>query len=139
MTTAKFDPKVLIVDDDDFVRASVGKKLMQIGAHVVEAADGMEAFKILRQESFDFAIVDIEMPILSGLELLGCIRSYEPIKHMPVIVLTGSEDLMPIRRALECGATSVLVKPLDWRTFRAHIEHIAHLAVIGRQALRAAI
>ena len=124
--------RVLIVDDDAFLRTAVAKKIQQLGATTLEAEDGMKAFALLRREQIDIAIIDLEMPVMNGLELLGCIRGAPRLKHLPVLVLTAAEDRVSLERALECGATSLMIKPLNWAAFSSHIEHILYLSMAGR-------
>jgi CheY-like chemotaxis protein len=128
-----YQPRVLIVDDDPFARVVVAKRIEQLGADVVRAADGVEALDALKSGTFDLAVVDLEMPRLDGYELLGCIRGLPMLKHLPVIVLTGRDDRASLERALTCGATSFLIKPLNWLAFSAHIEHLMHLSKAARQ------
>ena len=128
--------RVLVVDDDAFSRMAVIKKVQQLRATALEAEDGLQAFNILRNEPVDLAIIDLEMPVMNGLELLGCIRGAPRLKHLPVLVLTAAEDRKSLEQALQCGATSLMIKPLNWIAFSAHIEHILHLSLAGR-ALRA--
>jgi CheY-like chemotaxis protein len=125
--------RVLIVDDDAFSRATVAKKVQQLRATTIEAEDGMQAFALLRQEPVDLAIIDLEMPIMNGHELLSCIRGAPRTKHLPVIVLTAADDRASLERALQCGATSLMIKPLNWAAFSSHIEHILFLSLAGRE------
>ena len=124
--------RVLIVDDDPFSRIAVAKKVQQLRATTFEAEDGLQAFAMLRREQIDLAIIDLEMPVMNGLELLGCIRGAPRMKHLPVLVLTAAEDRASLERALQCGATSLMIKPLNWAAFSAHIEHILFLSMAGR-------
>jgi CheY-like chemotaxis protein len=124
--------RVLIVDDDAFSRTAVAKKVQQLRATTLEADDGMKAFALLRREQIDLAIIDLEMPVMNGLELLGCIRGAPRLKHLPVLVLTAAEDRVSLERALQCGATSLMIKPLNWAAFSSHIEHILYLSMAGR-------
>lgn len=124
--------RVLIVDDDAFSRTAVAKKVQQLRATTVEAVDGLQAFALLRREQIDLAIIDLEMPVMNGLELLGCIRGAPRMKHLPVLVLTAAEDRASLERALQCGATSLMIKPLNWAAFSSHIEHILFLSMAGR-------
>jgi CheY-like chemotaxis protein len=124
--------RVLVVDDDPFSRTAVAKKVQQLRAHAIEAEDGMQAFALLRREPVDLAIIDLEMPIMNGHELLSCIRGAPRTKHLPVLVLTAADDRASLERALQCGATSLMIKPLNWAAFSSHIEHILHLSLAGR-------
>jgi CheY-like chemotaxis protein len=125
--------RVLIVDDDAFSRTAVVKKVQQLRATTLEAEDGLQAFALLRQEPVDLAIIDLEMPVMNGHELLSCIRGAPKTKHLPVIVLTAADDRASLERALQCGATSLMIKPLNWAAFSSHIEHILFLSMAGRQ------
>lgn len=132
MTIKLPDARVLIVDDDAFSRATVAKKVQQLRATSIEAEDGMQAYALLRRERVDLAIIDLEMPVMNGLELLGCIRGAPRLKHLPVLVLTAAEDRLSLERALQSGATSLMIKPLNWAAFSAHIEHILYLSMAAR-------
>lgn len=120
--------KVLLVDDDPLSRRMVSGRIRQLGAEVVEAADGVEAFDLMKSHGIDVVILDLEMPRMNGYDLLGCIRCIDQFKHLPVVVLTGKEDRASLERALICGATSFLVKPLNWLAFGAHIAHLLSAA-----------
>jgi CheY-like chemotaxis protein len=126
--------RVLIVDDDAFSRTTVAKKVQQLRAETLEAEDGLQAFALLRREPVDFAIIDLEMPVMNGHELLSCIRGAPKTKHLPVLVLTAADDRASLERALQCGATSLMIKPLNWAAFSSHIEHILYLSMAGRSA-----
>ena len=122
----------MVVEDDAFERMAIVSKINQICDDVTEAADGIEALRLLRSESFDLVIADLEMPNLNGYELLSCIRVMPRLQHLPVIILTGHEDRASLERALISGATSFLVKPLNWEAFHKHIEHILHISQAAR-------
>jgi diguanylate cyclase (GGDEF)-like protein len=120
-------PSVLVVDDDAFSRAVVSRRVARI-SDVVEAEDGLEALSRLRSTVFDLAIVDLEMPNFNGLDLIRCVRGHPTLKNIPIIVLTGNESRSALEDALMAGATSFLLKPLNWATFGEHISHVLELA-----------
>ena len=120
-------PSVLVVDDDAFSRAVVSKKFAKL-SDVVEAEDGCDALAHLQTAHFDLAIVDLEMPNCDGFDLIKSIRAHQTLKHIPIIVLTGNESRGAIEGALSAGATSFLLKPLDWSAFGEHIRHVLQLA-----------
>jgi diguanylate cyclase (GGDEF)-like protein len=129
-------PKVLVVDDDAFSRTVVAKKLAKL-AEVVEAEDGQSAMSHLSTSGVvDLAIVDLEMPNINGVELIRQIRAQTALKHIPIIVLTANETRGGLENALMAGATSFLLKPLNWDAFGEHIRHILELAYrAGHMAL----
>jgi hypothetical protein len=102
---AKADaPRVLVVDDDEFLRGVVTRQVSQLGYRVLDAihAEGALA-RVAAGESFDLLLTDVDMPGLSGIELAGMLRASRP--DLPVIFMTGYE-------APEVGAAeSVLLKP----------------------------
>jgi CheY-like chemotaxis protein len=118
-------PIVLIADDDAFSRTMAASRLAVLEVDIVEAENGDAAMKILQDTK---AIVDLEMPIVDGFALLGCIRGHPRLKHIPVVVLTGREDTAAMNQALTSGATSFLQKPLNWSAFGEHIKHLIQLS-----------
>jgi diguanylate cyclase (GGDEF)-like protein len=133
-------PKVLVVDDDAFSRTVVAKKIAKL-ADVVEAEDGQSAMSHLSTSGVvDLAIVDLEMPNIDGVELIRQIRSHAALKHIPIIVLTANETRGGLENALMAGATSFLLKPLNWDAFGEHIRHVLELAYrAGHMALHDAL
>lgn len=126
-------PLVLVVDDEPVARMVAADRLLVSGAEVVEASNGAEAMALLLARRFDLAIVDLDMPGLSGYDLIGCVRGHPRTRFLPVVVLTGNESIQALQRALSAGATSYLLKPLNWSAFGDHIQHILGLGQMGRQ------
>ena len=101
--------------------------------HVVEAENGTEAWRRLLNQSFDLAIVDLSMPQLDGFQLIECMRAHPRTKYMPIVVVTSMSDADAIERALSAGASSFLMKPLNWRAFEHHVSHLLRLADADRR------
>lgn len=116
--------KMLIVEDDDFVRASMADALVTLGCEVALAADGSAALDALAQGRPDLLLTDYLMPGMTGAELAG--RARERFPGLPVVVATGYADMDAIRRAV--GDVTILRKPFQ----------IAELDAALRKALRAA-
>ena len=121
-------PTVLVADDDAFSRAMATSKLDALDVNLVEAENGEKAMMLLQEHKIDLAIIDLEMPVIDGFMLLGCIRGHPRLKHIPVVVLTGREDREAMTQALSKGATSFLQKPLNWTAFGEHIRHLVQLS-----------
>lgn len=120
-------PRVLVVDDDSITRTMVSKKLKSL-AHVVEAENGRHALLELERAAVDLAIVDLAMPVLNGIELISLMREHPRLKHIPIIVLTANQTRDGLEDALRAGATSFLLKPLNWSIFGSHIRRVLELA-----------
>lgn len=105
--------RLLIVDDDEFMRLITLETLRQAGYQAESAVDGEEAWSILDQRPSDFSLIllDKQMPRLDGIGLLKRIKTDERIKDIPVVMLTGSTDQKDIAEGLSAGAHYYLTKP----------------------------
>ena len=101
---------ILIVDDDAVTRTIVAKALTDAGHETVEAVDGEDGERALRERSFPIALVDIEMPKLDGLELLRRMRQVSPVTR--TVIMSGYVDLHRATKAKRLGAISFVPKPL---------------------------
>ena len=106
--------KVLIVDDSATIRQQASFILNKEGYEVLEAQNGEEGLKT-REANTDLAsvILDIIMPIMNGLEMLGKMREVDAFNHIPVFVLTTEGDPKKIAEAKTKGANGWMVKPFE--------------------------
>lgn len=107
--------RLLFADDDPILREFAKVHLTTEKAEVLTAGDGEEAWETVRTQPLDLMLVDLEMPKLDGFELVRRIRAEPRFNNLPVIVVTGREDVSAIDRAFNCGATSFVTKPINWR------------------------
>jgi len=131
------DLRILFVDDDPILREFAVVHLSTEKARIKVAGDGLEALQELNRETFDLVLLDLEMPNMDGFELLEKLRSTDQFRSLPVIVVTGREDVAAIDRAFLAGATSFVVKPLNWRLISYQIRYV-HRASQTEQSLREA-
>ncbi|WP_226530608.1 response regulator transcription factor [Metabacillus niabensis] len=101
---------ILIVDDDSNILNLVNIHLSEQGYKVFQAKDGIEALKLLQQESFHLAVVDVMMPFLDGYELTKEIRKNYDI---PVILLTAKDQIEDKEQGFQAGTDDYLVKPFE--------------------------
>ncbi|MFN3353720.1 MAG: PleD family two-component system response regulator [Brevundimonas sp.] len=127
--------RLLFVDDDPILREFAQVHLASTCARVDVAADGIEALEALGRATYDLVLVDLEMPRMSGLDLLAHLRADVATARLPVIVETGREDVAAIDRAFEIGATAFVTKPLNWRLLTYQIR-FALRAARSEAALR---
>ena len=116
--------RLLVVDDDPLLREFAVANLATPTVEVDVAADGADAWHMLRTGGYDLALIDLEMPIMDGFELIGLIRSDPVLKHLPVVVATGREDMLAVDKAYAEGATSFVVKPLNWRILSHQLSYV---------------
>ncbi len=107
--------RILVADDDPLLREFASVYLATPSTTIETACDGAEAQIRLRQDSYDLLLLDIEMPELDGFSLLHQIRCDDSLKHLPVIMLTGHDDIASIDRAYRLGANLFATKPVNWR------------------------
>jgi len=100
---------IMIVDDEPGVRALLHDTLRIAGFETLEASDGMSALTALRKNKPDLIIIDINMPLMDGFELVERLRSAKDM--VPVLMLTARADKADIARGLKLGADDYVVKP----------------------------
>jgi two-component system chemotaxis response regulator CheY len=111
--------KALIVDDSRFIRQHMRQLLERIGVTCEEAANGREALEVLKNSAvFDFMLVDVNMPEMSGLECVKALRDAGLQAPMKVMMVTTEADSAFICRALEYGADEFLMKPFTPESLR---------------------
>jgi len=103
--------KMLTVDDSRSVRKMVEFTLKAKGFQVSSAGDGQEALELMAKDQFDAIILDINMPIMNGLEFLQTIRSNDAFASIPVVMLTTEGQDEDKDKAISLGATAYIVKP----------------------------
>ena len=107
-------PLVLVVDDDPGTRMLAAASLRQAGYATVEAADGNEGVSALERFRPDLILMDAVMPGMDGFAAIREIRKRPGGDRVPVLMMTGLEDLSSIHRAYEVGATDFATKPINW-------------------------
>lgn len=118
------DTRILFVDDD-LILAEFAKVHLSTPTTTVEsAADGLEAYERLCNEPFDIVLLDIEMPKLDGFALLERLRAEPRFAQLPIVMLTGREDIASIDRAFQLGASSFITKPLNWRQLSYALRYV---------------
>jgi signal transduction histidine kinase len=116
--------RLLFVDDDPILREFAVVKLTSECRYISVAADGEEALAAIRQNRPDFVLLDLHMPKADGFEVLKALRDDEATRRLPVIVITGRDDENSIDRAFSQGATSFLVKPINWQLLTYQIRYV---------------
>lgn len=100
---------IMIVDDEPGVRALLSDTLRIAGFETIEASDGMAALTLLRSKKPALMVIDINMPLMDGFELVERLRSTNDLT--PVLMLTAREDKNDISRGLKIGADDYVIKP----------------------------
>ncbi len=113
---------VLVVDDSRTLRKILIRELNSLGFHnILEAADGLEAIEVVRTKPVDLMLLDMEMPELDGLGVLGQLKADDTYKALPIIVISGADQFEKTIKCIEMGAEDYLPKPFDPILLRARI------------------
>jgi len=119
------DMKFLVVDDFSTMRRIVRGLLKEIGYNnCEEAEDGVEALAMLKQAKYDFVVSDINMPNMTGFELLKAIKEDPTLKHLPVLMVTAEARKEDIVLAAQTGAAGYIVKPFTKATLEEKVQKI---------------
>jgi two-component system chemotaxis response regulator CheY len=113
--------RVLIVDDSRTVRNTVSGALSQAGFLVSEASDGASGLELARELVPAIIILDVNMPFMSGLDVLDALKGHPITREIPVVLLTTEAARSQIERARKAGARAWLIKPVP-------VDHIVSTA-----------
>lgn len=115
--------RIFIVDDDDVTRHLVGKILSKSGYRIFEAANGAEAIKLFDDINPHLVLMDVVMPEVDGYTACRVIREKENFLELPIIMLTGLDDVESVRASLDAGATDFISKPINWALLEQRVQY----------------
>lgn len=135
--------RLLVVDDSKMMRMGITRSLKQLGVVMIEeASNGHQALERLQNESFDLMLLDVEMPEMTGLEVLAEMQKNPQLRGFPVIVISGGQEIDDVVRCIEMGADDYLPKPFSLVLLKARLcssiekKRLRDLEVIQRQQLQ---
>lgn len=102
--------KILLVEDEDFIRELYARQLTKAGFLVKTAPDGQAGLQTLKTETFDLLLLDIMLPGINGLQLLREFKTHNPTSPMITILLTNLGQEAVIKEGFELGAQAYLIK-----------------------------
>ncbi len=129
------DKTVLVVEDNDLNMRLFHDVLEMRGYNILQAKDGMEGWRIAREQRPDLIIMDIQLPDVSGLEVTKWLKDDETLKSIPVIAVTAFAMDGDEERFLEGGCDDYLVKPISISNFLQTVERLARPLVAEREAV----
>ena len=116
--------RALVVDDDPSSRLLMSAALEQAGFEPFEATNGAEALSAFDRVQPDLLLLDVMMPVLDGFGACKRLRERPEGQHVPVVMMTGLDDLESITTAYDVGATDFLIKPINPHILRHRIRYI---------------
>jgi len=106
-------PTILVVDDSPTARLQLRVVLEEAGFGVEEAENGLEGLEAARLHPVDAIVVDLNMPVMTGIEMTAAVRQLIAHRQTPILVATTETSEEVIQQGLAAGATAWLIKPLD--------------------------
>ena len=140
LNSEEYDPKIssdisgssiLIVDDNDSNRDLLYIRLKSLGFKCLQASGGIEALDTLKKNTVDLVLLDVLMPDMNGIEVLNEIRNSDLQSDLPVIMVSGFDDVRSVAKCIAIGASDYLSKPVDGIVLGAKV-----VAALERKALR---
>ena len=119
MSAATPTKTVLVVDDNEIVIKTITLKLQGAGYRVVSAMDGAEAMAAVRKEKLDLILLDLSFPPdvgsvqWDGFRIMEWFHRLDVARKIPIIIITGSEDIKSKERATQSGAVAYFQKPIE--------------------------
>jgi len=116
-------PLILVVDDELVGRIYIEKALLDDGYDVITAENGQQALLLVEQKSPNMIVMDVMMPIMDGYQACFKIRKEEGQLQVPILMLTGLDDIESIEKSFDAGATDFIVKPINLPIFKQRIRY----------------
>ena len=128
------DKTVLVVEDNDASMRLFHDLLEAHGYNVLQAKDGMEGWRMAREQRPDLILMDIRLPDVSGLEVTKWLKADETLKSIPVIAITAFAIEGDEEKMLEGGCDAYIVKPISVPDFLQTVERLTTPLVVDREA-----
>jgi signal transduction histidine kinase len=127
---------ILVVDDDPGACLVMRETLESAGFAVIEASDGVEGCRQYEEHHPDLLLVDIIMPRMDGYELCRELRKHPQSANVPIVMVTGLDDVSSIARAYDAGATDFMSKPGNWAILNYRVRYVLRAEELRRNQER---
>lgn len=112
---------ILVVDDNEMNRDVLARRLQRQKYAVEVAENGEQALNMLQARPYDLILLDIQMPVLNGYDVLERVKADDTLRDIPVIMITAVDDLDSVVKCIELGAEDYLFKPFNPVLLRARV------------------
>lgn len=117
-------PTILIVDDEADIREMISGKLAGEGYDILQAENGIEGYKVARQNKPDLIILDLMMPDRNGISVCKDLRANSKTKRIPIIMLTARSEMDSKLEGLEVGADDYITKPFSLKELSLRVKGV---------------
>jgi len=128
--------RIIVIDDDPVIRKIIKYKLEKENYEVLLAEDALEGISRIISEKPDLILLDVVMPEVDGYETLQLIKCNQELKDIPVIMLTGRDEVNDIRKGFDSGADDYLGKPFDFPELLARIKTLLRIKELQKKVLK---
>ena len=115
--------KILVVDDEEFIRRLMENGLTENGFDVMTAVNGFEAILAIEEGRPDLVITDIMMPRLTGIEFLKALKNNPSTRDIPVILISALDEADMVQQGLDMGAVDFITKPFKINEIVGKLRH----------------
>lgn len=133
MSTHPDRPVILVVDDDPHSCDIAARLLEHEGYQTRRAGNGPDGLDIVRTERVDLVLLDVMMPGMDGFEVCAALRSLDPGRRLPVILLTAMDDMDTRLEGMYHGVSEFLTKPIRKHELFARVRAQLHILDLARQ------
>ena len=116
-------PLILVIDDDAVIRSMLVKALQKQNYNTLDASNGADGIELFRQQRPDLVLLDVLMPVMNGFETCQSLCRLDPQRTVPIIMLTGLDDVTSVDKAFDVGATDFITKPINWSLFSQRVRY----------------
>jgi CheY-like chemotaxis protein len=118
------DPLVLVAEDSGTILAMVTSRLERSGYDVIAVRDGEAAVSVAQDRLPAIVVMDVEMPVLDGLEATRRLRADDATQAIPIVLLTGNDKEQDVAAGMAAGATEYVTKPFSPQDLVAAVDRI---------------
>jgi len=114
---------ILIVDDVEENIAILERQLKSQGFTILSATEGPKGIHMLKEQHIDLVLLDINMPVIDGITLLGYIKEDKSLSHVAVLMVTADDNVKTALQCLKKGACGYITKPYSMEQIKQQIQH----------------
>jgi diguanylate cyclase (GGDEF)-like protein/PAS domain S-box-containing protein len=123
-------PLVLIIDDDITTQVLASRFLENAGFQTLSATNGQQGIEIFEQSNPDIILLDVEMPQMDGFSVCKKLRAMRQGKNIPILMITGLDDVTSIQNAYGLGATDFATKPVNWEIMVYRVRYLLRASMV---------
>ena len=123
----KIQRTILVIEDDETIRAALKRVFESDGYRVLAAADGTQLSSVLDDAPVDLIVLDVGLPWINGFELAEMMKANSDLKEIPLVFLSARTSDADIKRGFEVGASDYIKKPFDIEKVKRTINTLIHL------------